>query len=309
VSGREAKSGPISAGSGIMCGMNEPEIKPLRSLPWYRAIAAVLLAGLLVGCHHAPLRALVWGPVTCGPNKKDVQCVACSRSACCAEFQACAVDAPCPCWLSGRAALAGNESVVARCGSQNAAYHALAACLDAHCGSECPADVAHHPLLGKPAPAIIAERVGGEGPGSLAEAHGKIVIVDFWATYCGPCKRSFQSYQAIVDRYHGDVAVLAVSGDDPESTTVGKLLDFAKETRVRFPILWDTKNDTQKSYRLQGGFPKTFFVDRAGIVRFVHEGYTPADLPQIAAEIESLVGGQLNNPSGDAAPSPGRSPP
>src|SRR5262245_33993015 len=65
-----------------------------------------------------------------------------------------------------------------------------------------------HPLLGKPAPEITAEAVGGNGPKNIKSAQGKVVILDFWGTFCEPCKKSFPKYQEIVDQFPGDVAVL-----------------------------------------------------------------------------------------------------
>ena len=59
-------------------------------------------------------------------------------------------------------------------------------------------------LVGKPAPDFTAETVGGEGPKTVKEANGKVTIIDFWATYCGPCKKSFPKYQELVDQFGGE---------------------------------------------------------------------------------------------------------
>ena len=69
---------------------------------------------------------------------------------------------------------------------------------------------------GKPAPEIEAEAVTGDGPKSIAEAKGTVTIVDFWATFCDPCRKSFPKYQELVDKHAGKLAVIAVSVDDPE---------------------------------------------------------------------------------------------
>ena len=58
-------------------------------------------------------------------------------------------------------------------------------------------------LVGSAAPEIAAEAVTGEGPATLADASGKVVILDFWATYCAPCKKSFPKYQELVDQFGG----------------------------------------------------------------------------------------------------------
>src|SRR6187549_1224029 len=67
-----------------------------------------------------------------------------------------------------------------------------------------------HPLLGAPAPAFELREVGGAEQ-SLAAHAGKVVIVDFWATWCQPCKQSFPVYQRLVERMGGALVVLGVS--------------------------------------------------------------------------------------------------
>src|SRR5262245_12255473 len=74
-----------------------------------------------------------------------------------------------------------------------------------------------HPLIGKAAPELTAEAVSGDGPKNLKTAQGKVVILDFWGTFCEPCKKSFPKYQEIVDQFPGDVAVIAVSVDEPDN--------------------------------------------------------------------------------------------
>ncbi|MBL8741199.1 MAG: TlpA family protein disulfide reductase, partial [Myxococcales bacterium] len=68
---------------------------------------------------------------------------------------------------------------------------------------------------GKAAAELVATYVTGEGPKTLAEAKGKVVIVDFWATYCDPCRKSFPKYQELVDQFGGELAVIAISVDEP----------------------------------------------------------------------------------------------
>src|SRR5215831_5350305 len=101
-------------------------------------------------------------------------------------------------------------------------------------------------LVGQPAPSFTAEFMTGSGPKTLEEAKGKVIVLDFWAQYCGPCKKSFPKYQELVDQSGGDVAVLAVSVDEPADDsadevkkTKEKILDFVKQTGVKFAIVWD----------------------------------------------------------------------
>src|SRR5207244_953483 len=71
-----------------------------------------------------------------------------------------------------------------------------------------------HALLGAPAPAFELHELAGGGAQSLAAHAGKVVIVDFWATWCEPCKQSFPAYQKLVTRMGGDLVVVGISQDD-----------------------------------------------------------------------------------------------
>ena len=63
-------------------------------------------------------------------------------------------------------------------------------------------------LVGSPAPEINAEAVTGEGPSTLKDANGRVVVLDFWATFCEPCKKSFPKYQELMDQFGGDLVVI-----------------------------------------------------------------------------------------------------
>lgn len=140
-----------------------------------------------------------------------------------------------------------------------------------------------HPLLGAPAPAFELREVGGARQ-SLAAHAGKVVIVDFWATWCQPCKQSFPIYQRLVDRFGGGLVVLGVSQDDDSQGIAA----FGSETGARFPLLWDDGKGVAKSYD-PPTMPTAFVVDQSGIVRFVHVGYRAGDEATLEQEVRSLL--------------------
>jgi thiol-disulfide isomerase/thioredoxin len=258
-------------------------------------LACLLLLSLssgvaLASCRLDP-RTAVMGPVTCDPEKRDSRCRTCVKGSCCAEYQACAVDAPCPCFLAHRALERPQADAYETCGPMPESYQRLALCLDAYC-AVCPIEDAlgRHALVNRPAPALDADPVGGEGPRTIKEAEGKVVIVDFWATFCVPCRQAFPMYQGLVDRFPRDVAVLAVAIDEPNHAKDDRLLAFARETRVRFSILRDQDHRTAARYQRPSGIPSTFILDRSGVVRHVHVGYTDREEAKITAEVESLIG-------------------
>jgi peroxiredoxin len=144
-------------------------------------------------------------------------------------------------------------------------------------------------LVGKPAPDLTAEAVTGEGPKTIKDASGKVTIVDFWATFCGPCKKSFPKYQALVDDAAGNLAVIAVSVDEPDDTDKAKIEEFVKETGVKFAIVWDKDHSLAKKYGVEK-MPTSFVVDKAGVVRHVHAGYADGEEDKIGEEVKALIG-------------------
>jgi peroxiredoxin len=167
-----------------------------------------------------------------------------------------------------------------------------AACIAAALGGACapkggagaaPLPVTDHPLSGAPAPEFNLTARGG-APASLSAYTGKVVLVDFWATWCEPCRSSFPQYQALLGRYADRVVVLGISEDDEEQG----LERFAEETGARFPLLWDADKSVAQSYQISS-MPTLFIIDQSGLVRFVHSGFRPGDEAQISAAVDSLL--------------------
>lgn len=142
---------------------------------------------------------------------------------------------------------------------------------------------ASHPLIGAPAPQLDLSEVGGGARQSLAAHAGKVVIVDFWATWCEPCKQSFPAYQKLAERMSGAVVVIGVSQDDEPSGIAA----FRSETGAKFPIVWDDGKALAKSYD-PPTMPTAFVIDGSGIVRFVHVGYRAGDEATLEEEVRSL---------------------
>lgn len=170
---------------------------------------------------------------------------------------------------------------------------ALAACTPAKDASDA------NPLVGAPAPKFNAEAIGGSGPKSIEEGKGKVLIVDFWGTFCGPCKKSFPKYQELADQFGGDVAILAVAVDQPDEDTPdgvkktkGAIEKFVKDTNVKFSIVWDKDHSiVEKQYHV-AKMPTSFILDKEGVVRFVHATYETGEDAKIAEEVKGLVSGK-----------------
>jgi peroxiredoxin len=140
-----------------------------------------------------------------------------------------------------------------------------------------------HPLRGEPAPDFsLAARKGG--PASLSAYAGHVVLVDFWATWCEPCRLSFPQYQALSRRHEKDVIVVGISEDDEDAD----IDSFIEETGAHFPVAWDGDKSLAQRYRINS-MPTLFIIDKNGLVRFVHQGFRPGDEDQIDNAIRSLM--------------------
>jgi cytochrome c biogenesis protein CcmG/thiol:disulfide interchange protein DsbE len=114
------------------------------------------------------------------------------------------------------------------------------------------------------APAFELPRLDADGSVALASLRGKVVVVNFWASWCIPCKDEVPALEATWQHYKSkDVVVLGVDVQDliPEATR------FIKDARTTYPSVRDKDNRVYRAYGLTG-VPETYFVDRAGrIVR------------------------------------------
>jgi len=142
--------------------------------------------------------------------------------------------------------------------------------------------------VGQAAPAFTAEAVTGEGPKTVAEANGKVLIVDFWATYCDPCKKSFPKYQELVDQFGGDLAVIGVSVDEKGDGIKEAITEFSKTTGVKFSLVWDTEKTAAKAYS-PPNMPTSYVIDKTGVVRHVHAKYNVGEESAIAEEVKALL--------------------
>ncbi len=144
---------------------------------------------------------------------------------------------------------------------------------------------------GQLAPPIRLEAEDGI-PVSLAGLRGRVVLVDFWASWCAPCRRAFPE----IDRLYADLGprgfeVLAVNLDERRQDANAFLADRPHKVTVVF----DPKGTSAEAFGLSG-MPSSFLVGRDGKVRFVHVGYTEAVLGAYRREIEQL----LSEPSEEA---------
>jgi cytochrome c biogenesis protein CcmG, thiol:disulfide interchange protein DsbE len=141
-----------------------------------------------------------------------------------------------------------------------------------------------HAEVGKAAPDLSIQTLNGKGKISLDSAQGKILIVDFWATWCAPCKASFPKLEELSKKVGDKVEVVGISVDD-EKTGV---LEFAKENGATFAIGWDEGHAIAERWKVKN-MPTTFIVDGSGKVRFIHAGYHDGETREMEKELASLA--------------------
>jgi cytochrome c biogenesis protein CcmG/thiol:disulfide interchange protein DsbE len=114
------------------------------------------------------------------------------------------------------------------------------------------------------APQFTLERLDGRGELSLRSLRGKTVVLNFWASWCGPCKDETPLLQAASRRWQGkDVVFVGIDVDDVRSDARAFLARYG----VTYPNVYDGKSSTVGRYGVTG-FPETYFVDAAGKVRY-----------------------------------------
>ncbi|BBB69810.1 thiol:disulfide interchange protein [Undibacterium sp. YM2] len=137
---------------------------------------------------------------------------------------------------------------------------------------------------GKPAPAFSAQ--AGKGNVQLADYRGKVVYLDFWASWCGPCKQSFPWMNAMQSKYGAQgLQVVAINLDSkPEEAQ-----EFLKSTPGNFQIAYDPKGIMPRQYEIKG-MPSSVLIDRDGKIISQHAGFNEASKAKIEQAIISSLG-------------------
>ena len=120
---------------------------------------------------------------------------------------------------------------------------------------------------------------------SLDQFKGQVVMINFWASWCGPCRKEMPLLDDIYRRYGRMGFTLLGVNVEPDR---GSALAWLKQTPVTFPILFDADSKVSKLYGV-AGMPTTVFIDRKGNVRMIHESYNDGDENVYLNEIRALV--------------------
>jgi peroxiredoxin len=139
--------------------------------------------------------------------------------------------------------------------------------------------------VGEPAPEVALPSLDGS-PQKLSSYAGRVVVVDFWATFCGPCRQELPALEALRVRYP-EVVVLAVSIDDAESDDAVR--EVARDLHLGFPVLRDTTGRVAFTYMKHAMAPLTAIVGRDGRIRAIHHGYAPSLAAPLEHEMQAAL--------------------
>ncbi len=133
-------------------------------------------------------------------------------------------------------------------------------------GPRIPAGAAPGITVGLQAPDFDAVDLDG-GRVTLSDLSGKLVLLNFWATWCSPCRVEMPFLQARHEAYPADLAIVGVDFDEPQQM----VFNFAEEFGLTFEIVLDPGGLIQDLYEIRG-YPTSYFLDREGVIRVVHIG-------------------------------------
>lgn len=119
----------------------------------------------------------------------------------------------------------------------------------------------------------------------LKELRGQVVLLNFWASWCGPCRQEMPLLDDIYKKYSKlGFVILGINVEQDNS----KAKTYLHDVPVTFPILYDPKNELTKTYNVNA-MPTTVIIDRNGKVRYIHAGYKPGYEDTYKQQIKGLL--------------------
>jgi cytochrome c biogenesis protein CcmG, thiol:disulfide interchange protein DsbE len=126
---------------------------------------------------------------------------------------------------------------------------------------------------------------GTQGNVKLSNSSGSVVYLDFWASWCGPCKQSFPWLNSIQDKFRAQgLKVIGVNLDAKNE----EAMKFLSQLPAKFPVAFDSKGMTPRSYGVKG-MPTSFLVGRDGKIIFQHQGFKESDRTGLEKQIQTAL--------------------
>ena len=140
--------------------------------------------------------------------------------------------------------------------------------------------------VGDRAPSFARPALGGKGMVELSQYRGKVVYLDFWASWCAPCLTAIPEIEKMRGEFPSeDFQIIAVNLDQKTK----KALRFLKKHPVGYPSASDPKGQLPGQYGVET-MPTSYLIDRQGVIRYVHRGFKRGDGSKLRSEIRSLLG-------------------
>lgn len=140
-------------------------------------------------------------------------------------------------------------------------------------------------IVSSKALAIELSELDGSPVSSMQQLNGKVILVDFWASWCVPCRKSFPWLNAMQQQHAADgLLVLAVNEDNERSDA----RRFLQQVPAQFAVLYDEAGALAQQYQLMG-MPSSFLIDKKGQIRYRHVGFKQADIAGYETQIRQLL--------------------
>ncbi|MDP2901916.1 MAG: TlpA disulfide reductase family protein [Methylovulum sp.] len=139
--------------------------------------------------------------------------------------------------------------------------------------------------IGEPAPQFTLPTLQQDQPVALKALSGKVIYLDFWASWCAPCRTSFPLLNALHKKLNArGFEVVAVNLDEDKT----KAEQFLKEIPVNFTVLRDSKGEWADRYVVES-MPTSFIIDKHGVVQHIHHGFSSDDVTGLEQKITGLL--------------------
>jgi peroxiredoxin len=139
-------------------------------------------------------------------------------------------------------------------------------------------------LIGQPAPDFALGSIDDQNV-RLSEHLGEVIVINFWVTWCGPCREQMTLLDELYAKYRrAGLVMLSVNID----ATPDRAIDMARTLKVSYPVLLDVRKEVSKAYQVEA-MPLTVLIDREGVVRYVADGYKSGDEKRYAEQIRELL--------------------
>ncbi len=151
-------------------------------------------------------------------------------------------------------------------------------------------------LISLTATNLSATAISGEAPNftlksnsgkniKLSELRGQVVLINFWASWCGPCRQEMPELNKLYSKYKKlGFTILGVNVEEDNTDA----LKIIKNDKISFPILFDSENKVSRLYNVTG-MPTTVLVARDGTMRYLHRAYKPGDINKYKKWVKELI--------------------